>query len=102
MLKKDSLRKRQYQNASSQECAKMIEDFKSSLMAERIDQDIVAVPEKFVIKKTTYSQTEGKVIVIEWFKNQNFSEKKQYTYYVQQRNGIWQIYDYDVDNLGTE
>ncbi|MCR5613932.1 hypothetical protein [Treponema sp.] len=102
MLKKDSLRKRQYQNASSQECAKMIEDFKAGLMAERIDQDIVAVPEKFQIKKTTYSQTEGKVIVIEWFKNQNFSEKKQYTYYVQQRNGIWQIYDYDVDNLGTE
>ena len=71
-------------------------------MAERIDTDIVAIPEKFEIKKTTYSQTEGKVIVIEWFKNQNFREKKEYTYYVQQRDGIWRIYDYDVNNLGTE
>lgn len=102
MLKKDSLRKRQYQNSSSAECAKMIEEFKSSLMADRIDTDIVAIPERFEIKKTTYSQTEGKVIVLEWFKNNNFYEKKQYTYYVQQRDGIWQIYDYDVDNLGTE
>lgn len=102
MLKKDSLRKRQYQNSSSAECAKMIEEFKSSLMADRIDTDIVAIPERFEIKKTTYSQTEGKVIVLEWFKNKNFYEKKQYTYYVQQRDGIWQIYDYDVDNLGTE
>ena len=102
MLKKDALRKRKYQNASSQECARMVEEFKSSLMAERIDTDIVAIPEKFEIKKTTYSQTEGKVIVIEWFKNQNFREKKEYTYYVQQRDGIWRIYDYDVNNLGTE
>lgn len=102
LLKKDALRKRQYQNSSSSECAKMIEDFKANLMAERIDTNIVAIPEKFEIKKTTYSQTEGKVVVIEWFKNQNFYERKQYTYYVQQRDGIWQIYDYDVDNLGTE
>lgn len=102
MLKKDPLRKRQYQNSSSTECHKMIEEFKANMMADRIDTDIVAIPERFEIKKTTYSQTEGKVIVLEWFKNKNFYEKKQYTYYVQQRDGIWQIYDYEVDNLGTE
>lgn len=102
LLKKDPLRKRQYQNSSSLECEKMINDFKANLMADRIDTNIVAIPERFEIKNTTYSQTEGKVIVFEWFKNQNFYEKKQYTYYVQQRDGIWQIYDYDVDNLGTE
>lgn len=102
LLKKDSLRKRQYQNSSSQDCAKMIEDFKASLMADRIDHDIVAIPEEFEIKKTTYSQTEGKVIVIQWFKNKNFKEKKEYTYYIRQRDGIWRIYDYDVNNLGTQ
>lgn len=102
MLKKDALRKRQYQSSSSQECARMIEEFKASLMSDKIDSDIVAIPDRFEIKKTTYSQTEGKVIVTEWFKNKNFSEKKEYTYYVQQRDGIWRIYDYDVDNLGTE
>ena len=40
--------------------------------------------------------------VLEWFKNDTFSEKKRYTYYVRQRDGIWQIYGYTVDNLGTE
>ncbi|MBQ0162648.1 MAG: hypothetical protein KBS84_05740 [Treponema sp.] len=102
MLKKDEHRKRQYQSASSKECAKMIDDFKSNLMADRIDTDIVAIPERFEIKKTTYTATEGKVVVLEWFKNKNFYEKKQYTYFVQERDGIWQIYDYTVDNLGTE
>lgn len=102
MLKKDSLRKRQYQNSSSKECAKMLEEFKSNLMAERIDTDIVAIPERFEIVRTTYSATEGKVIVLEWFKNPTFYEKKQYTYSVRQRDGIWHIYDYTVDNLGTE
>lgn len=102
MLKKDDLRKRQYQNSSSKDCAKMLYDFKSNLMSERIDTDIVAIPERFEIVKTTYTATEGKVIVLEWFKNQNFYEKKQYTYFVRQRDGIWQIYDYTVDNLGTE
>ncbi|MBR0155796.1 MAG: hypothetical protein IJM22_06945 [Treponema sp.] len=102
MLKKDPLRKRQYQNSSSKECAKMLEEFKSNLMAERIDTDIVAIPERFEIVRTTYSATEGKVIVLEWFKNPTFYEKKQYTYSVRQRDGIWHIYDYTVDNLGTE
>ncbi|MBQ0003613.1 MAG: hypothetical protein KBT21_08745 [Treponema sp.] len=102
MLKKDDLRKRKYQSASSKECAQMLYDFKTNLMAERIDTDIVAIPERFEITKTTYTATEGKVIVLEWFKNQNFYEKKQYTYFVQERDGIWQIYDYTVDNLGTE
>ena len=32
----------------------------------------------------------------------NFKEKKNYVYKVRQREGIWQIYDYTVTNLGTE
>ena len=102
MLKKNALQKRKYISASAEECARMIDDYRSDLMASRYDSDIVAVPEKFEIQKTTYSQTEGKVVVIEWFKYPKFHEKKEYTYYVRQRDGIWHIYDYDVNNLGTE
>lgn len=102
MLKRDPLRKRKYQNSSSKECAKMLEEFKSNLMAERIDTDIVSIPEKFEIIRTTYTATEGKVVVHQWFKNPTFYEVKQYTYSVRQRDGIWQIYDYTVDNLRTE
>ena len=71
-------------------------------MQSRIDGDIVAIPERFQIEKTTYSQTEGSVVVTEWFNNRTYYEKKSYTYKVRQRDGIWQIYDYTVVNLGTE
>ena len=80
----------------------MLAAFKAELMQNRIDNDIVAVPARFQIDTTTYSQTEGTVRVTEWFNYKNFAEKKRYTYYVRQRDGIWQIYNYTVDNLGTE
>ena len=57
---------------------------------------------KFDIEKTVYTKTEGTVTVTEWFKYPNFREKKSYVYKVRQREGIWQIYDYTVTNLGTE
>ena len=71
-------------------------------MSSRIDTNIVAIPESYQIERTTYAETEGTVSVLEWFQNKGFKEKKRYTYYVRQRNGIWYIYDYSVYNLGTE
>ena len=67
-----------------------------------LDTDIASLPSKFEIEKTIYTKLEGTVTVLEWFDYTNFSEKKRYTYYLRQRDGIWQIYDYTVDNLGTE
>ena len=60
------------------------------------------VPESFTIDKTVYTQNEGTVTTTQWFNYDTFKEKKKYTYYVRQRDGIWQIYDYTVENLGTE
>ena len=81
---------------------RMVDAYKSDLMQSRIDGDIVAVPERFQIEKTVYSQTEGSVLVTEWFNNRTYYEKKSYTYRLRQREGVWQIYDYTVVNLGTE
>jgi len=91
-----------YRAVSADERARMIESYKADLMQTRIDNDIVSVPERFQIELTTYTPTEGNVVVIEWFKYPNFSEKKKYTYKVRQKEGIWQIYSYSVQNLGTE
>jgi len=102
ILKRDSGRTRKYNNASANERNEMLQSFKADLMQQRIDYDIVAIPERFEIETTTYSQTEGTVKVLEWFKNSTFYEKKRYTYSLRQRDGIWQIYNYMVDNLGTE
>ena len=102
LLQRNPSLKKKYITVSAEERQRMLQSFKGDLMQSRIENDIVAVPESFQIEKTTYSPTEGSVVVIEWFKYPNFSEKKRYTYKVQQREGIWKIYDYTVVNLGTE
>ncbi|MCR5725538.1 MAG: hypothetical protein K6G80_10675 [Treponema sp.] len=93
---------RKYKAASADERSRLLENYKTDLMQNMIDYDIVAVPERFYIENTSYSQIDGTVTVIEWFKYPNFSERKRYVYKVRQRDGIWQIYDYTVTNLGTE
>src|SRR5574344_406537 len=102
MLKRDQARERKYNLMSADERAEMLRTFKADLMQNRIDHDIVAVPSKFQIDTTNYNQNDGTVTVLEWFKNDTFFEKKRYTYYMEQRDGIWHIYDYTVENLGTE
>lgn len=102
MLKKDPARSRQYNAESADGRNRMLAAFKSNLMLGRIERDIVAIPSRFEIETTTYSQTDGSVKVLEYFNNGTFTEKKRYTYYLRQRDGIWQIYNYIVDNLGTE
>ena len=102
MLKRNQSAKRKYASSSADERGRMLKKYKADLMQSRIDNDIVAVPERFEIEKTVYTKTEGTVTVTEWFKYPNYYEKKSYVYKVRQREGIWQIYDYTVTNLGTE
>lgn len=102
MLTRDQARKRKYTTLSDMDRNRMIQDYKLDLMQSRIDNAIVAIPESFYIEKTIYTQTEGSVSVIQWFKYDTFREKKRYVYSVQKRDEIWHIYDYTVENLGTE
>lgn len=102
MLQRTSSAKRKFTQVSADEKERMLKAYKTDLMESRIDGDIVAIPERFEIEQTVYTQTKGTVTVIEWFKYPNFHEKKKYVYKVRQREGIWQIYDYTVTNLGTE
>ncbi len=102
ILKRNPTRSRKYNAAGADERREMLTQFKSDLMQNRIDFDIISIPSKFEIETTTYSQTKGTVTVLEWFRNKTFYEKKRYTYHVRQRDGIWQIYNYTVDNLESE
>lgn len=102
MMTRNAEVERRYRAASADERSRLLESYKSDLMLNRIDYDIVAVPEKFYIENTSYSQLDGTVSVLEWFKYPNYREKKRYVYKVRKRDGIWQIYDYTVTNLGTE
>lgn len=102
MLERNASAKRKYRSVSAGERNRMLTSYKADLMQAKIDGDIVAIPEKFEIEKTVYAKTDGTVSVIEWFNNRTFFEKKNYIYKLRLRDGIWQIYDYTVINLGTE
>ncbi len=102
LLQRNPSMKKRYASVSADERERMVQNFKADLMQSRIENDIIAVPERFEIERTSYTPSEGTVVVIEWFKYPNFSEKKRYTYKIRQHDGIWQIYDYTVVNLGTE
>ena len=102
MMLRNADTERRYRAASADERSRLLESYRTDLMQNRIDHDIVAVPEKFYIENTSYSQIDGTVSVLEWFKYPTYRERKRYIYKVRQRDGIWQIYDYNVTNLGTE
>lgn len=102
MYKSNSINARQYQQGSASDRTRMLEQYKADLKQQRIDRDIVRIPCKYTIEKTVYTANEGTVTVLEWFDYDTYKEKKRYTYSVRQHDGIWQIYAYSVDNLGTE
>lgn len=102
MLSRDPARSRRFRAESENGRFIMIENYKSELSQASIDKDISTIPVDFKLERTTYTETEGNVTVIEWFQYKNFREKKRFTYYLSARDGIWHVYDYTVDNLGTE
>jgi hypothetical protein len=93
---------RRYQRSSEAERLRMLEEFREDLRQERVDQDIVLVPTSFEVIRTSYTPEQGTVTVKERFEYADFTEIKEYTYYLQRRDSVWYIYNYDVRNLGTE
>lgn len=102
MILRDSSLAKKFISESEDGRIRMIENYKISMRNKSAVLDIIMVPNKFQIEKTAYTPTEGSVSVIQWFDYSTYSEKKRYTYYLHQKDGIWLIYDYTVDNLGTE
>jgi len=102
MLSRDPSRSRRFKAESETGRALIRENYKNELSQTRIDTDISSIPVEFRIERTSYTENEGSVTVLEWFNYKDFSEKKRFTYLLSSRDGIWRVYDYTVDNLGTE
>lgn len=98
MLQNDEVRDRKYRASSAADRATQLLDFKELFKTN----NLIASPDEFEIKKTEYSQTDGTVTVIERFNEETYVQIREYIYYLRQRDGIWQIYKYDVNNVGTE
>lgn len=102
LLRKNPDKDRVWRKSSEEAQAAMIEGFKQQLMASTIDQDINIIPTSFEIQKTSYSPSEGTVVVLEKFKYTDYTELKQYTYHLKKQDQYWIIDDYEIKNLGTE
>jgi len=102
MISRDPSRNRRFKAESEAGRMEMIQIYKHELSQERVDKDIAVIPVEFKIEHTGYTDTQAEVKVIEWFEYSNFREKKRFTYFLTSKDGIWTVYDYVVENLGTE
>lgn len=102
MITRDSARRRSWQAESEEGRIRMLDRYRSDLRSSNVDGDISTIPVEFDIERTSYSQDEGTVSVLEKFSYQTYVERKRYTYYLHRKDGIWMVIDYSVVNLGTE
>ncbi len=92
-----------YEKLSEEQRLVLEEDFKEQLRQERVDVDILVIPQKFEIEKTSYTAFEAEVSVLMGFQYPDYWERKRYTYYLTRRDGrYWMITNYKVQNLPTE
>jgi hypothetical protein len=76
--------------------------YKEQLRSETVDVDILVIPAEYDIIQTRYTPLEAEVTVIERFRYRDYVEIKRYTYYLERRDNIWVVTDYEIVNLGTE
>ena len=92
-----------YEKLSEEQRLILEEEYKEQLRQERVDEDILVVPQEFEIEKTSYTAFEAEVSVLMRFKYPDYWERKRYTYYLTRRDGrYWMITSYGVQNLPTE
>jgi len=102
MLAQDSTLQRKWLTESEEGRRRMIEQYRQELRNEIIDGTISVIPTSFEIERTQYNSFEGSVSVLQKFKSTFFTEVKRYTYFLRQKDNIWNIVNYSVVNLGTE
>ena len=103
LLLQDPAKKRRYLRLSDEARRKELEEFRMLMTQESMDNgEILLLPERYEILQTTYSKNEGRVEVKEWFAYADFTEVKQFTYYLRRENDSWIVYNYETRNIGTE
>ncbi len=101
LLRKNPEKDRSWRRSSQDAQRAMLDQYRRQLMAARIGQDIDVIPSSFEVQKTSYTPSEASVQVLERFTYPDYTELKQYTYYLQRQDRFWIITDYAIKNLGT-
>jgi len=102
LYRRDPKRESSYQRYSEEDQRRTLSQFRKELQKEVVDRDILLVPSSFEILKTSYTPYKATVIVKAKFTFPDFTEVKQYSYFLTRKDRFWLITGYDIINLGTE
>jgi hypothetical protein len=79
-----------------------LQAYRATLTQATTSDEFLLIPHEFEIIKTSYTPDSASVLVIEKFAYPDYTEIKQYTYYLTRRDRIWVLNNYELTNLGTE
>ena len=92
--------RRTYLASSEEERQRTIAEFQDELWTH--EETLAKVPSSFDILTTSYTAREATVTAQLKFDAGDYLELREYTYALRKNQGFWEIYDYQVRNLGTE
>lgn len=102
LYRSEASRERSYRSLSEADRMRRLTEYREELQDQLSEPALSARPTQFQIVRTEYTPTEASVIVDQRFRFPTFTEVKRYTYFLRRTDRIWWIYDYSVQNLGTE
>ncbi len=102
LMRRNPERDRIYRRLSEEDRRTMLARYKAELQQETVEQEILLIPAVFEVIRTTYTPYEGSVKVIERFSYRDYTEVKEFVYYLRREDRFWVIYNYQIRNLGTE
>ncbi len=92
--------RRTFLASSEEERHRILSEFQDELW--RREETLAKVPSAFEILNTSYTAREATVTTRLKFDAGDYLEMREYKYALQKNAGYWEIYDYQVRNLGTE
>ena len=92
--------RRTYLAAGEEERQRILTEFQDELW--RREETLAKAPSSFEILSTSYTAREATVTARLKFDAGDYLETREYKYALQKNAGFWEVYDYQVRNLGTE
>ncbi len=95
-------RNESYRRLGEAERLVMLRSFSDELWKTDVNAAISYIPNSYDIMNTNYAGDRGTVIVLQKYKNNFFTEVKEFKYRLERKQDIWKIVSYSVTNKGNE
>jgi hypothetical protein len=95
-------RSESYRRLGEAERLVILRAFSDELWKTDLNSAISFIPTSWEIMNTSYAGDRGTVIVLQKYKNNFFTEVKEFKYQLRRQNDIWKIASYSVTNKGNE